>query len=88
MAVVTCVHHHASLSVTFDALRLAERPGYCLVSIPCCFADDVDPGWDLVLAGVVSGEVAERPPLEPFEPIKVAGGTLSDTIRNERQDRF
>ncbi|MCP4661573.1 MAG: hypothetical protein GY856_39740 [bacterium] len=48
MAVVTCVHHHASLSATFDALRLAERPGYCLVSIPCCFADDVDPGWDLV----------------------------------------
>lgn len=48
MAVVACVHHHASLSAIFDALRLAERPGYCLVSIPCCFPDDLDPGWDLV----------------------------------------
>ncbi len=48
MAVVTCVHHHASLSATCGALRLAERPGYCLVSIPCCFVDDLDPGWDQV----------------------------------------
>ncbi len=48
MAVVTCVHHHASLSATFDTLRLGERPGYCLVSIPCCFTDDLDLDWDLV----------------------------------------
>ncbi len=43
---------------------------------------------ELVLAGVLSGEVAERPSLTPFEPIRVSGKPLSDTIRDEREDRF
>ncbi len=43
---------------------------------------------ELVLTGAVSGEVAERPTLAPFEPIRVGGGPLSDTIRDEREDRF
>ena len=43
---------------------------------------------ELVLAGVLSGEVAERPPLQDFEPIRIAGPPLSDTIREDREDRF
>ena len=43
---------------------------------------------ELVLSGLVSGEVAERKPFAPFEPIEVSGGPLSDTIRDERKDRF
>ena len=43
---------------------------------------------DLVLAGVLSGAVAERPPLAPFEPIRLTGEPLSDTLREEREDRF
>jgi len=45
-AVVLCVHNHGGLAETIAALRLDERPGYCLVSIPCCVPHDVDPGWD------------------------------------------
>ncbi len=43
---------------------------------------------ELVLAGVASGEVAERRPLADFEPIRVEGPPLSDTIREDREDRF
>lgn len=43
---------------------------------------------ELALAGVLSDEVAERPPLSHFEPIRIAGRPLSDTIREEREDRF
>ncbi len=43
---------------------------------------------ELVLAGVLSGEVAERRPLAAFEPIRVEGVPLCDTIREEREDRF
>ena len=43
---------------------------------------------ELVLTGVVSAEVAERPPLAPFEPIRIGGAPLSETIREDREDRF
>lgn len=43
---------------------------------------------ELIFAGALSGEVAERPPLASFEPIQVAGGSVSDTIREGREDRF
>ena len=45
-AVVLAVHNHAKLSATIEALRLDERPGYCLISMPCCFDHDVDVEWD------------------------------------------
>jgi hypothetical protein len=47
-AIVLGVHNHAGLTATIEALRLDERPGYCLVSIPCCVPHDIDPGWDAV----------------------------------------
>ena len=43
---------------------------------------------ELIVAGVISGEVAERQPLAPFEPIQLTDGPLSDTILEEREDRF
>lgn len=43
---------------------------------------------ELVYAGVVSGEVSERRPLAPFEPLRVAGKPVSETILEEREDRF
>ena len=42
----------------------------------------------LVARGVVGGEVRERPPLAEVEPIEVAGGSLSETILQDREDRF
>ena len=43
---------------------------------------------ELMLTGVLSAEVAERPPLEPFEPIRISGKPLSETLREDREDRF
>ncbi len=43
---------------------------------------------ELVLTGMLSAEVAERPPLAPFEPIRISGKPLSETIREDREDRF
>jgi prevent-host-death family protein len=43
---------------------------------------------ELIALGVVSGEVARRPPLEPFEPIESRGGSLSEAICEDREDRF
>ncbi len=43
---------------------------------------------ELVLTGAVSCEVAERAPLAPFEPIQIRGEPLSDSLREEREDRF
>ena len=41
---------------------------------------------ELAALGVVSGEVGERLPLEPFEPIH--GTSLSEAIIEDREDRF
>ena len=56
-AVVFAVHNHAPLSATMDALRLRERPGYGLISIPCCVPHDVDVQWDEIREdwGIKSG---------------------------------
>ncbi len=43
---------------------------------------------ELVALGVLSGEVAKRPPLKPFEPIVSPGGSLSEAICEDREDRF
>ncbi len=42
----------------------------------------------LVARGVVGGEIRKRPPLAEEEPIEVAGGPLSETILQGREDRF
>ncbi len=41
---------------------------------------------ELAALGVVSGEVGERRPLAPFEPIR--GASLSQAIIEDREDRF
>ena len=38
--------------------------------------------------GFLSGEVHERRPLEPFEPIKTTGKSASQAILDDREDRF
>ena len=43
---------------------------------------------ELAALGVISGEVAERVPLQPFEPIRSSGASLSEAIREDREDRF
>ena len=43
---------------------------------------------ELIAVGVVTGEVVKRPPLEPFEPIVSPGGSLSEAICEDREDRF
>lgn len=43
---------------------------------------------ELIALGVVSGDVARRAPLEPFEPIRSRGGLLSEAVREDREDRF
>ncbi len=43
---------------------------------------------ELAAIGVVSGEVAERVPLRPFEAIRSRGASLSEAIREDREDRF
>ncbi len=43
---------------------------------------------ELAALGIVSGAVAERVPLQRFEPIRSRGASLSDAIREDREDRF
>ncbi len=42
---------------------------------------------ELSAIGVVSGNVAERVPLQPFEPIR-SRASLSQAIGEDREDRF
>ena len=44
--------------------------------------------YELAAAGVIGSEVAERRPLEYFEPITVDGPSLSEAIIEGREDRF
>lgn len=47
-AIVFSVHNHATLSATMEALQLDKRPGYGMISIPCCVPHDVPMEWDEV----------------------------------------
>ncbi|MEM7581734.1 MAG: type II toxin-antitoxin system prevent-host-death family antitoxin [Acidobacteriota bacterium] len=42
----------------------------------------------LVVRGVLGGEVRERPALADFEPIAISGPCISETILEDREDRF
>ncbi|MCP4654640.1 MAG: type II toxin-antitoxin system prevent-host-death family antitoxin [bacterium] len=44
--------------------------------------------YELAARGVIGDEVAERVPLEAFEPVVSHGGSLSEAIREDREDRF
>ncbi len=44
--------------------------------------------YDLAAAGVIGAEIAERRPLEYFEPIAATGPSLAETIIQDREDRF
>ncbi len=43
--------------------------------------------YELAAAGVVGQEIAERRSLEPFEPIRSSGGTLTEAVLEDREDR-
>ena len=40
----------------------------------------------LAALGVVTGTVAERPPLEPFEPIENRAGSVTEAVTEDRKD--
>jgi len=44
--------------------------------------------YELAAAGVIGSEVAERKPLEPFEPIRARGPSASAAVIEDREDRF
>ncbi len=73
----------ASLVVTDHGLPVAElRPVKQYESNPEARLRE------LATLGILSGDVAERAPLRPFKPIRSRGASLSEAIREDREDRF